>query len=1120
MDLRAAVVRRWVVFLFLASGFSGLVFQVAWVRMLTPVFGVSAYAISTVLASFMGGLALGSFLFGRLIDRRNDPLRVYALLESGIGLYAILVPVLFSLMNPVVRVVYHAAGEGSPLVFGLLRALLAFAILVIPTTLMGATLPVLCKFFIESLDRVGRETGKLYFINTLGAVVGCLAAGFLVIPRHGLHVAIGIAATVNLLVGLVAWRIHLAHGPLRGSTAPPAEPEAVPPLPAGGHAVSARWIVIAFGLSGLTALLLEVIWTRVLILIFGSTVYSFAAMVSVFLLGIALGGALFGKIADRVRSPYRLLGAMQAAIAIVVLLEAATINYLPELFLRLLVVTGVEDSSLTLIKFVISFAILFPATLLSGGTFPLVSKIYTDSLRHTGRDIGIIYSMNTVGAIVGSLLAGFLIVPTIGMRQGLIVAAWVSLATGVVTLLIREANASPRRLLAAAFAGAGIAGTWLLPAWNTELLSIPIWFQPKQYIGADGSVDLEEVTRETRHLFYAEGVNDTIIVTENPTERILSINGKIIATSAWQDMLHLKMLGHLPVLIHPGTPRTALNIGLGVGGTVSGLAAHDLEAVYGAELEPKVVQANPYFAEANDNILENPKFHVVVADGRNFLSMSDRTYDIISSDPFEPFMTGAGDLYSKEFFELGKRRLSPGGVMTQWVPLHQTGDPEFRSLLKTFVSVFPNCTVWFSGESVILIGTEKRLVLDPAVLARRMAEPGAIATLQRLGVDTPERLISLLVADETSLAPYLEGVPLNTDAFPFVEYASAQAILENTTGTNLHRLSLHFLTPDQVLSYVVPGGVDSGKLDASVARSLIADSRLGIEGMRDSLEGRAQEAFDKLTASVERSHDPFLSMWLANLHERHGLAAQRAGDFSAATLHYQQVVRLAPDRPMGLANLGQLKLLAGDAVSARALLERAHVLYPNSAAIEVRLAAVCEAQGERARALELLTSAAEHRPDLAMPLSMLAAHHLNGEEFSTAERYFRASLEKDPSDVETEEGLAQAILGQERLDDVETLCRSVVDRYPRRATCRVFLGIVHLRRNDLPGAKAAFQGAVEADPSQSEPHYQLARVAIAQGNREGATESLRRAIALGGRVYAQRAAADPALGSVLEDATR
>lgn len=1106
----ARTLRLAVVLLFFASGFSGLVYQVAWVRLLTPVFGISAYAISTVLASFMGGLALGSFAFGRFIDRRPDPLRVYGLLEIGIGLYALLVPALFGFTLVVTRFAYGLVGEASPLLFGLLRAAIAFAILVLPTTLMGATLPVLCKFFIETLDRVGRETGKLYFVNTLGAVVGCATAGFLLIPQLGLVVAIAIAACINLLVGLVALLVHRTVRSAAALPGPALELESAP----SALSRSTRWVVFAFGLSGFTALLLEVIWTRVLVLVFGSTVYSFAAMLSVFLLGIALGGALFGKLADRSKSPYRLLGVMLATIALIVLAEAAVINYLPETFLRLLAVAGVKDSSLALIKFVISFAILFPLTLVSGGTFPVVAKIFTDNLGQTGREIGLVYSVNTLGAIAGALLGGFAILPLLGMRLGLVLSAWLALLSGVVTLVISRPAATRRPLLAGTFAVAALVGTFFLPRWNAALLSVPVWFQPTLYIGAGGEVNLNEVIGETKNLFYGEGLSDTIIVNESPTERILSINGKIIASTAWEDMVSLKMLGHLPVLVHPGRPRTALNIGLGIGGTVSALASHDdVEHVDGVELEKKVVEANPLFASVNDHILANPKFHMVVADGRNYLSLADRKYDIIVSDPYDPFMTGAGVLNSREHFQLGRRHLNPRGVLVQWVPLYQMRDREYRSLLKTFATVFPHMTVWFAGRSVMLVGTEEKLALDPAVLRARMEQPAARSTLQRLGLDTPERLLPYLLADERSLATYLADAPLNTDAFPYVEYSSAWAILKLTTGPNLKAMSRYFLSPEEVLAYVIPRAEEKG-FDPPSARALLAANRLGIEGMVESYEG-LPEAFQKVTAAVAASRDPYLAAWLADMHERAGLAAERAGNGPIAAAHFEGALRAVPDQFGSLLNLGNLMLVSGDLPRARALLEQAHRVYPSSAQVEMRLATVYDALGESARARQLYESAIARRPDIPLPVFLLAEHHLNHGDAATAEKLFRDGLAKSPEDVEAREGLARALYEQGRIEDADHACAALVKDQPGRTPCRVIQGVIRVRRGDLPAARTAFLSAIQANGADSEPYFQLARVDMAQGRKENAAQSLRRAIELGGEAYAQRASMDETLAPLI-----
>jgi spermidine synthase len=351
------------------------------------------------------------------------------------------------------------------------------------------------------------------------------------------------------------------------------------------------------------------------------------------------------------------------------------------------------------------------------------------------------------------------------------------------------------------------------------------------------------------------------------------------------------------------------------------------------------------------------------------LSLSDRKYDIIVSDPNDPFMTGAGTLNSREHFELGRSRLNPNGILVQWVPLYQTADREYRSFLKTFAAVFPHSTVWFAGKSVILIGSEKRLQLDPEVLRARMAHPNATATLKRLGMDTPERLLSFLLGDERSLAAYLEDAPLNTDAYPFVEYASAWAILKNTTGSNLREMGKHFLSPDDVLGYLRQPESGNAAIDVTATRNLVQANRHGIDGMIDALEGRPRMAMQKLIPVVERTQDPYTATFLAAVHEDQGQVALSRGNKAAAFAHFEAAVRLAPDHLVGLANLGWLKFLSGDLGGARSLLERAHALFPNSTAMKLRLGAVYDAQGESVRGEALFEEAMSDRPDLRSKVS-------------------------------------------------------------------------------------------------------------------------------------------------------
>src|SRR5262245_24934075 len=429
--------------LFVVSGAAALTYQVVWSRLLAQVFGVTAFAVSTVLVSFMGGMALGAGLIGRRADRARRPLRLFALLEAGIGVYALLLPSLLRLMDAVYGAVWTSLPD-SFLVRSVVRFVLCLAILLVPTMLMGATLPVLGQGLLRRRDALGVGIGLLYFVNTLGAAIGCFVAGFVLLPAIGLTRTTLCAFAGNMLVATVGF--VLDRRAERGSAAP-AEP--VPPGDDAFPVPSPPWwpLVVTFG-SGLAGLAFEVVWFRVLVMVFGSTVYSFSAMLSVFLLGIALGSIAGGAAADRWKSPVGLLAWVQGGIALFSLLGALAVNWMPLNFLRLLVSFGVDFTGINRTKFLLSAIVLLPAALLFGATFPIVVKLAPARGRGTGGRIGLVYVWNTIGAILGSFLAGFVLLPTIGMERTLVLVIVLSASLALGSLAaepgpLRPARAAP-----------------------------------------------------------------------------------------------------------------------------------------------------------------------------------------------------------------------------------------------------------------------------------------------------------------------------------------------------------------------------------------------------------------------------------------------------------------------------------------------------------------------------------------------------------------------------------------------------------------------------------------------------------------------------------------------------
>lgn len=1119
--------------LFLASGFCGLVYQVVWLRQLMLVFGVTAHAISTVLAAFMAGLALGSFVFGRYIDRNPRPLRAYAVLEIGIGVYALLVPALFWGAERVFGVLHGAVGD-SVGTQNLVRSVLCFVVLLVPTTFMGATLPILSKFFIETLSRVGKETGRLYFINTFGAVLGTAVTGFFFIPTFGLQISTWIAAALNVGVGIVGWMLDRAPGAGGVSLPEPEAPEVAPPAspvePARGDGSTAV-VLAAFAVSGFAALVFEVIWARILILVFGSTVYSFSSMLTVFLLGLALGGAAFGWIGDRIRNPYRWLAAILGCISIVVLAEIAIINQLPYWFLDLLRGSGLDDyvagsatatdglsfGRLTFAKFVLSFIVLFPATILFGGTFPIVSKIYTRSLARTGRSIGTVYALNTLGAILGSIAGGFVFLPTLGMRGSLLIVATILMVSSCLMFVFGSGSPARRLVPAGVAALIFVVSVPLLPPWNRELMAMGVWFDPRQFLGEEGDIDLQRALREVNNLYYAEGLNDTIIVNESPSERSLSVNGKIVASSNWEDTLILKMLGHLPYLVHPGSPKLSLNVGLGIGGTISGLAAQEIETVHVAELERAVPPAARLFAEWNDAVVDNPKLEILIGDGRQHLIHTDLKYDIISSDPFHPFMTGAGNLYSREYFELGKSRLADDGIMTLWIPLYHLADGEFRSLIKTFGEVFPYYSVWFSGRSVITVGSVQPLRLDPDLLRARMEEPGAREWLGNLGLDTPERLLSFLIGDQDSMRQYAPDVPSNTDRHPWVEYAAAKRLYDVTDGVNMQGLYDHRIEIDAALAYFDADAFERGDVDLETARAYLEARFLGMQSVIEFYDGAFNESVENLVRSVRVNPDPFLLDWLSFSHERVGLLAQQNGQTEAARSHFEACLAIRPDRVAALGNLGYLYYFEGRLDEALVLLRRARELQPSNTEFMLRLALVHGARGETSYADDLFRTAIERAPRSPDPRSLYAVHLLSLGRHRDAERWFRESLALDPDNPSVRVGLAEALAASGALEAAREILAETIASTPQHAAAHHLEAKILLSTGNYGDASRAAENAVRLEAGNPDIQFTLARCRAAGGDRLGAAEALTAALRLGGPRYGALAASDPTLASLVEE---
>jgi spermidine synthase len=755
------------VVLFAGSGCAALIYEIVWFQLLQLVIGSSAVSLGVLLGTFMGGMCLGSLALPRLLSARQHPLFVYALLEVGIGIAGI--AILFGM--PLVDRLYTAVvGYGMPAL--LLRGAVCTLCLLPPTVLMGATLPAMARW-VETTPQGISWLGFFYGGNIGGAVFGCLLAGFYLLRVHDMATAIYVAVMINAGVALVS--LGLAGLSPRKAVGAKPQAETVSAKPQAGTAGGGLWTVyVTIALSGATALAAEVIWTRLLSLLLGATVYTFSIILAVFLVGLGMGSGVGAVVSRTSVRPGVVLGWCQlllaAAIAWTAYMLANSLPYWP--INPYLSRSPWYSFQLDLAR--CCWAIL-PATCLWGASFPLALAAVVTPGKDPGRLVGSVYAANTVGAIAGALGASLLLISWLGTQQGqrLLIALSALAALFMLAPYYWPLRANPlsgRRLdrpaprLAAALLLAAIMALPVGLAWT--LSGVP-W-----ELVAYGRT-IASYTDPWKKLYVGEGMNSSVAVTElDSGVRNFHVSGKIEASSEPEDMRLQRMLGHIPALIHP-QPRSALIVGCGAGVTSGTFVVHpDIERIVICEIEPLVPQVvATFFAKENHHVVNDPRVRIVYDDARHFILSTQEKFDIITSDPIHPWVKGSATLYTKEYFELCKRRLNPGGVVTQWVPLYESNVDVVKSEIATFFRVFPHGTIWSNdkngqGYDVLLLGQNEETTIDVDEIQERLNRPDHDAVAQSLkdvGFKSALGLFKTYAGRAVDLASWLEHAEINHD---------------------------------------------------------------------------------------------------------------------------------------------------------------------------------------------------------------------------------------------------------------------------------------------------------------------------------------------------------------------
>ncbi len=790
---------RLLLVLFFCSGISGLIYQVLWLRILSLVFGVTIFAVSTVLASFMAGLAVGSFGAGKLADRLRNPLAAYGVTEVLIGLTALVTPELILGLQGVYQALYGALG-GAPLLVGAVRIVLAFLILLVPTSLMGATLPIVIKSSLMRSEGLSQNVSLLYAVNTFGAIIGAGTAGFFLVGSLGIRSTTNVAAAINLLVGVAALLAarRLASGSQgardggrelqatgRGARAVndllDAEPHVVTrgtngkvadgvlaaakPLAPDPRPLTPALLVVfwAFGISGCLSLAYEVVWSRVLAMFFNSSVYAFTVMLCTVLFGIALGSYALNPFMRRRWNWVLVFAILELAVALTAVLSIITLSDMYSLTAVLQDTPGIRRVLSTPIRFMafVSFVAIFPPMFLLGMTFPVAARIYAADAADAGRRIGAIYSANVFGAIFGSVIAGFLLIPHLGSQHSLALLAAGNLLVGLALLWAARGVAPRVRALVA-----------LVPL---VLLGVVVLRAPDMY--ANIFAGREQFLRERPFVaedsfcagptvWYEESLENTVSVVRTPSDVYCLFTNSRGQTNTDPGLVRYhRLIGHFGMLLHPN-PRDVLVVGLGGGATPGAASQWEDARVDVVELSDGVVHAAPYFADASYDVVNQPNVHLRVDDGRNYLLLTNKRYDVVTADIIRPNDAGAANLYSADYYRLVRHVLKDDGLMVQW--LAPFSDYQYKLLMRTFLDVFPYVTLWSGGD--LLVGSKSPITVDPAVLAAKFQPSRHADALAEVGLTDAQQVLDMYNANRDEMLGVAGPGPIITDNFPYVEY--------------------------------------------------------------------------------------------------------------------------------------------------------------------------------------------------------------------------------------------------------------------------------------------------------------------------------------------------------------
>lgn len=879
--------RSIVIACFFLSGCAALIYEVIWVRIMTLFLGNSQWAVSTVIAAFMTGLAAGSFFGGKISDhfQKKYLLKIFILLELGIAVSAVL-------SKPIINIVQNVTLACGILTLpfwlqSILWFVLGFGILVIPTALMGATLPVLARWFIDSYEETGNMLGKLYAVNTLGAVLGVSITGFYLIQYWGMTKTLLFAGGMN---GFCAVIIFLL---LRQDTKPVQE------VPRGISHASASTPFLTFTilfLAGFAAMVCQIVWNRLMVLVLGSSTYAFSTILITFLLGISLGSAACAHILKKHRPSWSGVGFVGGILFAVIIGSMALINRLPFLLVQLYPLVFQGFIPIHCIHLFLCVIVMLIPTLCMGVLFPLIVSSAIKGNNSVGLRIGTYTMVSIMGNVFGALAAGFLFIPFIGTEYALVIAITLYAIVSVIAWF--QSGYIHRKKVVLFVVLIFLFGITLRPRLSVPILSSGAFLYAPQLKHLTSFAEFKEFLNRNEILYHKDGFSSTVTVLHSPwNERFLRINGKTDAS--WgTDMKTQLLLAYLPRLIFQGQPEHALIIGLGAGVTAGACAVDkNIKTIDCIELEPAVSKAAMFFTRVNKWVMKDQRFNLIFTDARHYLNGTGKKYDLIISEPSNPWMAGIATLYTQEAFNLVKERLSAPGIFCQWIHSYSMSEKDFKMILKTFVSVFPHSMLFTPRENDFLIlGSLHPLVFDyPAVQKIMNNERELLLDLQSIGVGHPFTLLATtFVLDDEDIRAYVERSEIHRDNRLTLEF-SAPLFLHR--GEDM-RIALSLQQAKKLLLPKHVVGLNPAPGEWAFLYNLVGEAFMRLRNAES-----AAQWFQK-AKKIKKEVD---ARTLTNLARIENIQNR---DFKAEEL-YKKAIRKDPGYALAYFHLGQLYAIKG-----------------------------------------------------------------------------------------------------------------------------------------------------------------------------------------------------------------